>query len=157
MKPALVAALATLLLLVPPIAQSDDRPLTFSLARMGDMFDKQAAAAGFRTKIPSGVHLGFKEFEAPDGEKLWTHDGEFRTAEEANKYMNWKIHKLAVRGLKETNELNNEGIVVGRRVEFWIESAPNKKTWVVMWTESTKFFIVEAPTRESALEAASEP
>ena len=55
------------------------------------------------------------------------------------------------RDLKEENTVDNQEEFVGRRAEFWIQSA-QQETWVVMWTETTKFFVVEASTRESAAE-----
>ena len=93
------ASIGALLLLIHPSARADDsKPITFSLTLMGDMLDNRAAGCRLSDQSSSGVHLGFKKFEKPNGEQLWMHDGEFRTAEEATKYMELENARAAVSG-----------------------------------------------------------
>ena len=150
MKFAFAAVTVFLAILIhAPLAESDEKkPVTFSVTVMGEIIDRAATDAGFRTRLfPDEVHLGFKNLDASDGEKLVIRDGEFRTPDEAARYLD-RAERVITNGKK----VNDKGKTVGRRAEVLLKSDSKTKTWVVAWTEEAYFFAVYAPTLECALQ-----
>jgi hypothetical protein len=147
-------AVTFLILILGFRAQSDEKKLlTFDITVMGEMVDQAATAAGFRTLLfPREVHLGFKNLDASDGEKLFIYHGEFKSADEATRYFDWNIRRRAARAIKQGQKTNRDGNIVGRRAQFLGKSPGKTETWVVMWTEEAYFYAVHAPTLECALE-----
>lgn len=141
-----------------PLAESaEKKPLSFHINVMGEIVDRAATEAGFRTRLfPNEVHLGFKNLDASDGEEIFIWDGEFRTPDEAARYLDWSVQSRADRVITHGTKVNREGKTVGRRAEVLLRSDSKTKTWVVTWTEEAHFFAVYAPTLECALQIEKE-
>jgi hypothetical protein len=155
MKFAFAAVIVFIVILIhAPLAESDGKkPVTFNVTVMGEIVDRAATDAGFRTRLfPDEVHLGFKNLDASDGEKLVIRDGEFRTPDEAARYLDWSMQNRADRVIANGKKVNRQGKIVGRRAEVLLKSDSKAKTWVVAWTEEAYFFAVYAPTLECALQ-----
>ncbi len=149
MKCALAAIVAVILLLAPFAIPDGKKPLTFRVTLMGEIDDKEATEAGFRTSFFNYAHLGFTDFEASDGEKISILSGYFKTANEANRYFDWNLKgfsKVTTQG----DKADHDGKTVGRRAELLMKS--KQKTWAVMWTNGQTFRVIYAPTLECALE-----
>ena len=142
------------ILIHAPLAESDGKkPVTFTVTGMGEIVDRAATDAGFRTRLfPDEVHLGFKKLDASHGEKLVIRDAEFRTPDEAARYLDWSVQNRADRVITNGKKVNREGTTVGRRAEMLLKSDSKTQTWVVAWTEEAYFFAVYAPTLECALQ-----
>jgi hypothetical protein len=142
------------ILIHAPLAESDEKkPVTFNVTMMGEIVDRAAIDAGFRTRLfPDEVHLGFKKLDASDGQKLVIQDGEFRTPDEAARYLDWSVQNRADRVITNGKKVNREGKTVGRRTEVLLKSDSKTKTWMVAWTDEAYFFVIYAPTLECALQ-----
>jgi hypothetical protein len=116
---------------------------------MGQMVDGEGTKAGFRTVRSTETQLGFNLVESHDGEKLTVRYGEFRSAEEANRYFEWnaaKSFKILTRGTK----YGSKGKSVGLRAEVLLEQG--KAQSAVMWTNGTMFRVIIAKSLASAVE-----
>ena len=149
MKHSIPAAVIVVLVLAS-LAVADDKPLTFILTIMGEWEDKAATAAGFHTSHFRTTHLGFRVYEASDGEKVVSHSGDFTGAGGARLYFDWSL-KRAAQVVRQGDKSDRDGNTVGRRAEFVAKSEGKEKTWIVMWTAGESFYSIEASTLECAL------
>ena len=117
--------------------KSTGKRLEFRIVIMGEIIDKEATEAGFRTPLFSDeTRLGFTDFEASDGVRVHAEDGEFRTPEEAKRYLDWNVarsSKILAQGIKTDSKRKP----VGYRAEVLL--APDQKQSAVMWTSGATF------------------
>jgi hypothetical protein len=117
---------------------------------MGEIDDKAATDAGFRTSFFTYAPIGFTDLESSDGEKISVRSGYFNTADEARKYFDWNLERAA-HVVTQGDKTDRDGKTVGRRAELLLKSG--QKTWAaVMWTYGDMFRVVYAPTLDCALE-----
>ena len=116
------------------------RPLTFEIVMAADGFDRLAEEAGFHT------HLAFTTFDASNGKRAVRTSAYFNTAEEAERYFDWKL-KQAGQIFTQGNK-TVKGKVVGRR------AVTSSKTglWEVMWIYGSTFRSYSSDDRAVALE-----
>lgn len=96
--------------------------------------------------------MAFTYLDASDGEKVAIYHGEFRTADEANRYFDWYLKKRPAHVIKQEDRVGPDGKIVGRRAEFLLTSEGKVKTWAVMWTDGVHCIEVTAPSLECAQE-----
>jgi hypothetical protein len=130
---------------------SENKPLTFDLTSMGESEDKEATEAGFHTSHFRITHLGFRIYEASDGERVSSHSGDFTRAGGARLYFDWILKNRAAQVVRQNDKSDRDGNIVGRRAEYMAKSEAKTKIWIVMWTDGDFFRSIEAPTLESAL------
>jgi hypothetical protein len=145
------ASVIVLVLLASFVVGQEKAPLTFSLTLMGEIEDKTATEAGFHTAHSRTTHLGFKDFDASDGEKVSITNGTFMGTGEATQYFDWKLESWAAQIVTQGDKADRDGKTVGRRAEYLLKSKGKAKVWVVMWTDEESFHLINAPTLEGAL------
>jgi hypothetical protein len=146
------SATVIIVLLLTSLAVGDEKkPLTFRVTIMGEFEDKAATEAGFHTSYFRTAHLGFKQYEASDGEQVFSHDGDFTNASGARLYFDWNLKNRAAQVITQGNKSDRDGNAVGRRAEYVAKSQSKEKTWIVMWTDGEMFYSIEAPSLECAL------
>jgi hypothetical protein len=123
--------------------------LVFRILLLCDTVDEEATKAGFRTTNWSNVHLGCTSFEASDGEKLFAADGEFRSPEEAKRYLDWKAAR-SFKILSQGFKTDRRGKNVGYRVEVLLDADHKEPT--VMWTNGAMFYQIIAKSLADAEE-----
>jgi hypothetical protein len=123
--------------------------LEFHLLSLCDAIDADATKAGFRTALFSNVHLGCSKFRAPDGEVLVEYDTEFRSADEAIRYLDWEVAR-SVKVIRRGVKLDRKGNSVGRRAE--VELTSDQSYSVLMWTHGAFFHLIQAKSRADAEE-----
>jgi len=129
--------------------KSTGRRLAFRILALCDTVDEEATKAGFRTTNSSRAHFGCTSFEASDGEKLFASDGEFRSPEEAKRYLDWRVarsSKILTQGIKT----DSKGRPVGYRAEVLLTS--DQKDSAVMWTNGAMFYQIIAKSLPDAEE-----
>jgi hypothetical protein len=110
--------------------------LEFRLVAVGDYVDEDATEAGFRTFGLADTHLGSAKYTASNGDMLITYGCEFRSPQEAKRYLDWKVarsSKTVRRGVKT----DASGKSVGYRAVVLL--APDQKQSEVMWTSGPFF------------------
>jgi hypothetical protein len=68
-------------------------PLTFQNVAMGEIEDKPATEAGFRTRGGSDAHFGFTVFKTSHSNALTVYYGDFANSDEAKRFFDWKAHQ----------------------------------------------------------------
>jgi hypothetical protein len=129
--------------------ESTGKRLKFSLILVGDWVDEEATNAGFRTAGLPNTHLGCAEYEASDGKEVFTYGGEFRSPEEAKRYLEWKVarsSKILAHGIKK----DSKGKSVGERAEVLL--SPDQEDSAVMWTDGAKFREIISKSLADAVE-----
>ncbi|MGO8816485.1 MAG: hypothetical protein ACLQVG_17755 [Terriglobia bacterium] len=134
-----------------PEKKSSGKRLEFSIVAMADWVDEEATKAGFHTALDPDTHLGSTKFGASDGETLFTYDGEFRSPEEAKRYLDWTVARSS-KILKQGIEADSKGKSVGYRAEVLRE--PDQKDSAVMWTKGATFRQIIGRSFADALELA---
>jgi hypothetical protein len=151
-KPALAIITVSLALLSARANCDDKKPLTFEITMRGEIDDKAATDAGFRTTYFPYAHLAFTNLRASDGEAAAIHRGYFKTADDARRYFDWNLDKRAGKIIARGDKPRSDGKPVERRAEYLLKSDKESRTWVVTWTDAEVVTIVYAPTLECALE-----
>jgi hypothetical protein len=118
-------------------------PFTFQNVAMGEIEDKPATEAGFRTRGWPHAHFGFTVFKAPNGNALTVYYDDFANPGEAKRFFDWKAHK-ASQVLWRDTQTNADGKAIGYR--YRAEFVPQRKRpyvevmWVVrgavQWVDS---------------------
>jgi hypothetical protein len=128
---------------------SDKKPVTFQTVAMGEIEDTAATKAGFRTKLWSFAHFGFTTFKASVGNTLTVFYDDFNKAEEAKRFLNWKLSK-AFEVLSQTTKTDPNG----RPAEYHVELVPEaqRSDVEVMWVVGTAVHWIRARTLEDARE-----
>ncbi|HET9697466.1 MAG TPA: hypothetical protein VFP40_11410 [Terriglobales bacterium] len=148
-----ITGVAVFILSFTFLAHADEKnPLTFTETMSGDFEDRESTKAGFHTYLHDHVHLGFRNLDSSDGEKVTVYNAQFSTADEAERYFDWTLKKKAARIFKQENRNDRDGKSVGRRAEFLLKSDPKTKEWEVIWTDQFHFVLVSAPSLECAEE-----
>lgn len=137
----------------------NDRPLTddtparkrlqFQMVGLCDYIDAEATKAGFRTTNLRNVHLGCTQFGASDGEVLVKYDTEFRSGDEAKRYLDWKVAR-SVKILRRGVKTDRKGESVGYRAEVQVTSDP--KDSALIWTNGAFFYQILAKSLADAEE-----
>jgi hypothetical protein len=128
---------------------STGKRLQFRIILLCDYGDEEATKAGFRTVPFSTTHLGCTQFEASDGEELFTYGGEFRSPEEAKRYLDWKVARSS-KILAQGTKTDPKGKSVGARAEVLLP--PDQKESAVMWTNGPMFREIIAKSLADAVE-----
>jgi hypothetical protein len=129
--------------------KSSRKRLEFRLIAMADGIDDEATNAGFRTVGDPDTHLGSSKFEASDGETLITYDGEFRSSDEAKRYLDWTLARYS-KTLTRAIKTDSQGKSVGYRAEVLLP--PDRKESAVVWTNGVMFFEIIARSLADARE-----
>jgi hypothetical protein len=118
-------------------------PLTFQNVAIGEIEDKLATEAGFRTRGWPHAHFAFTVFKAANGSALTVYHDDFGNADEAKRFFDWKAHK-ASQVLWRSTQTDGDGKPIGYR--YRAEVAPQRKRrylefmWVVgaavQWIDS---------------------
>jgi hypothetical protein len=120
--------------------------------KMGEMIDKEATEAGFRTAYASNeTRLVLTDFEASDGVRVHYEHGQFRSPKEAKRYLHWKVAR-ASRILKRGVNTDSRGRSVGLKAEVVL--AADHKDSAVMWTDGATFYEVISESLADAEEFA---
>ena len=110
--------------------------MEFRLVAVGDYMDEDATEAGFRTVGMNDTHLGSAKYTSSNGDTVFTYGCEFRSPEEAKRYLEWKVarsSKTVMQGVKT----DATGKTVGYRVVVLL--APDQKQSAVIWTYGPLF------------------
>ena len=149
MKYPTASSVIIVLVLASSFVGQESNPLPFDLTRMGEIEDNAGTQAGFRTSHSRTTHLGFKEYEAPDGEKVVIQNGRFRNADEARRYFDWILGEWAAQAVVQGDKIDRDGKTVGRRAEYLAKPGKSKaRMWIVMWTDEESFHLINSPTLE---------
>jgi hypothetical protein len=118
-------------------------PLTFQNVAIGEIEDKPATEAGFRTRGWPHAHFAFTVFKAANGRALTVYHDNFANPDEAKRFFDWKAHK-ASQVLWRSTQTDGDGKPIGYR--YRAEVAPQRKRrhlefmWVVgaavQWIDS---------------------
>jgi|KBSMisStaDraftv2_1062788.scaffolds.fasta_scaffold496834_2 hypothetical protein len=119
--------------------QSAPKKTVFKNDVMGEMQDED------------GVHLGFTNFTASDGNKLTVLYEDFGIPATAQAFLEKQIAK-AVKVIERKKKLNPAGTVVGERAEILLKLSPEKSIPAVLWTDGVKFHEIYSSSRDSLLE-----
>jgi len=120
--------------------------------KMEEMVDKEATDAGFRTAHASNeTRLVLTDFEASDGVRMHYENGQFRSPEEAKRYLHWKVAR-ASRILKQGVNTDSRGKSVGLKAEVVL--AADQKDSAVIWTDGATFYEVISESLADAEEFA---
>lgn len=124
-------------------------PLTFQNVAMGEIQDKLATEAGFRTRGWPYAHFGFTVFKAPNGNALTVYYDDFAKPAEAKRFFDWKAHRASQVLWRDTpTDADGKPIGYRYRAEF---VAQRKRRYVeVMWVVGvTVHWIDSADLREA--------
>jgi hypothetical protein len=144
-----MAAIAVVLLLSGVSAKCTDKePLTFQNAAMGEIEDKAATNAGFRTRSWSGAHFGFTTYKASNGSALAVYYDDFNKPEEAKRFLDWKAAK-AFKVLSQSTKKDTDGKPIKYRVE--LVPASDRSDVEVMWVVGVAVHWISARTLDDAL------
>ena len=117
--------------------KSTDKPLKFWAVAMGDSVDPEATKAGFRTVLGKNeTRLGFTDFKASDGVIVLAEDGQFRSPEEAERYLDFNVARSS-RILTRGVNTDSTGKRVGLKAEVVLAS--DRKDSAVLWTNGAWF------------------
>jgi len=138
--------LVVLVLAFCAVASAQER-LNFKVEKRADTFNNAAAEAGFQTRFGHGVHFSATVWRASNGEGITSEFAEFRSTEEAERYLDWELKKVKkVISLKTTVESHRWK--TGRRAEALMDGR-----WVeIMWTDGPNFRVIIAPNFDDALQ-----
>ncbi len=62
--------------------------------------------------------MGFKRLDASDGEKLVIQDGEFRTPDEAGRYLDWSVQNRARRVITREKSLTAKAKLLDGELKY---------------------------------------
>lgn len=148
-----IAAVVAIILVVTPCAHSDEKNgVVFTVTARGELEDKAATKAGFRTYLFDYAHLAFTNLESSDGKKVTVYRAEFSNTREAQRYFDWSLERKAAQIIKQEGKADRDGKTVGSRAEFLLKSDAKVTEWEVMWTNEVHFILISAPTLECAQE-----
>jgi hypothetical protein len=124
-----------------PVAFAKDKLLKFQLVSMGEIDDTQATEAGFRTHWWDFAHFGFNSYKASDGEVLRIFYDDFTSAEEADRFFEWKSAQ-AFKVLAK----NSKRDARAKTTEYHAELVPadNHSVVEVIWVVGVSVHIVRA-------------
>ena len=143
------AALTIMLLLTGLPGNSEGKKaLTFQTVSMGEIVDKAATDAGFRTRYWSEAHFGFTTFKASSGNTLAVFYDDFRKPEEAKRFFDWRMDK-SFKVLSRSTKTSAHG----ERTEYRAEFVPNwsHSDTEVMWVIGTSVHWIDAHIVDDAL------
>jgi hypothetical protein len=126
-------------------------PLTFQNVAMGEIEDKRATEAGFRTHGWPQAHFGFTVFKEPDGTALTVYYDDFASPDEAKQFFNWKAHEASQVLWRDTQtDADGKPIAYRYRAEF---SPHRRRHYVeVMWVVGAAVHWIESADVKDALE-----
>ena len=149
MNRALILTTVAMLLCRIPAVSGQRKALTFRTASMGEIEDKEATKAGFRTKGWTEAHFGFTTFKASNGRGLLVMYDDFESREEARRFFDWKVGR-AFRVLSRTVKTESTGNAVEYRAELMpAASNPDKE---VLWVVGLSVHLISAAHLDDALE-----
>jgi hypothetical protein len=120
-------------------SQSAPKKIVFKNTMMGEMRDED------------GVHLGFTNFTASDGNKLTVLYEDFGSPVTAQAFLEKQIGK-AVKVIERKKKLNPAGTVVGERAEILLKVSAERAIPAVLWTDGIKFHEIYSSSRDNVLE-----
>lgn len=144
-----IATISIPFLLSPvPANGQGKKPLTFEVLSMGEIKDKAATDAGFKTKLWSYAHFGFTEFRASNGSGAMVYYDDFSTPEEAKKFLDWSTAR-AFKVLSQSTKTDAHGKPMEYRAAF----IPDYNHSLVerMWVVGTDVHWIRASTLQDAL------
>lgn len=107
-------------------------PLTFQNVAMGEIQDKLATEAGFRTRGWSYAHFGFTEFKIPKGNALTVYYDDFVNPDEAKRFFDWKARKASQILWRDT-QTDADGNPIEYRYSAEFASRGKRRSVEVMW------------------------
>jgi len=119
--------------------RSTPKKITFENTSMGEMQDED------------GVHLGFTNLKASDGNALRVLYEDFGSPASAQAFLEKQIAK-AVKEVERKKKLNRAGTVVGERAEILLRLSSEKTVPAVLWTDGVKFHEIYSSSRGCVLE-----
>lgn len=127
-----------------PASCSDKRPLTFQVTVMAQIVDTNAQKAGFHT-----YRFGSTGFKASNGATLTLMYGDFKTNEEAKRFLEWTVQQC-FKTLSEEMKKDRDG----NPIEYRVELVPEREQslFEVMWVVGNTTRWIFAKSREDALE-----
>jgi hypothetical protein len=120
-------------------SQSAPPKIVFENTLMGEMRDED------------GVHMGFTNFRASDGNTLTVLYEDFGSPATAEAFLEKQIAKAA-KVVDRKNKLGPDGTVVGERAEITVRLSAEKAIPAVLWTDGVKFHEIYSTSRDSVLE-----
>jgi hypothetical protein len=119
--------------------QSAPEKKGFENTGMGEMRDED------------GVHLGFTNFTASDGNTLTVLYEDFGSPATAQAFLEKQMAK-AVKIIDRKNKLSPGGTVIGERAEILLRLSSEKAIPAVLWTDGVKFHEIYSTSRDSVVE-----
>jgi hypothetical protein len=119
--------------------RSAPKKVTFESTSKGQMEDE------------AGVHLGFTNFTASDGNTLSVLYKDFGSSANAQAFWEKQLAK-AVRVIERKKKLDPTGTVVGERAEILLRLSPQRAIPAVLWTDGVKFHEIYSSSRDNILE-----
>jgi hypothetical protein len=116
---------------------------------MGEIEDKDATKAGFRTKGWTEAHFGFTSFKTSNGRGVLVIYDDFQSREEATRFFEWKVGR-AFRVLSKTVKTDSTGNAVEYRAE--LSPAASDQDKEVMWVVGLSMHVISATNLDDALE-----
>ena len=126
-------------------------PLTFQKVATGELEDKGATEAGFRTRGGPHAHFGFTVFKAYNGNPLTVYHDDFANPDEAKRFFDWKAGKASQVFWRFTQtDAGGKPIEYRYRAEF----APRRKRryMEVMWVVGAAVRWIDSANLEEAVE-----
>ena len=131
---------------------SQKKKVKFKTVKVGEITDNKATSLGFESFGKNETVLAFTIFKASDGKTLTLQHGEFRSSDEAKRFLDWKISNSS-KALKQEKKLDNNGRVIGFRAEVATAAdAYGKTSSAIMWTEEKEFYVILSGSISDALE-----
>jgi len=128
------AAVALALWFAPAGAYAGgEKPLKFSVSAMAEAVDGNATEAGFRTESGNECRLALTSFNVSNGEGAAMVSAYFATADEANRYLDWRLKSDGE--IKKQGPNTIAGKLVGRRAVVLLKT----NGWEVIWTYGSTF------------------
>jgi hypothetical protein len=126
-------------------------PLTFQNVAMGEIQDKLATEAGFRTRGWTYAHFGFTVFKVPNGNALTVYYDDFANPDQAKRFFDWKAHK-ASQVLWRDTQTDADGKPIGYR--YRAEFVPQRKgrKVEVMWVVGVTVHWIDSADLGEAVE-----
>lgn len=133
------------------LASTAKKPLTSEVVSFAELLDAPAQEAGFRTQYSEEeCVVALTALKLSNGERAEVRSAYFKTAEEANRYFDWKVEREA--GIvTERADNTSDKSTVGKRA--WVQK---KDSWELMWTYGSTFRSISANTREAVLQLNAE-
>jgi hypothetical protein len=120
-------------------SQSAPTKIGFENTSMGELRDED------------GVHLGFTNFRASDGNTVTVLYEDFGSPATAEAFLEKQIAKAAT-VVERKDKLGPDGRVVGERAEITLGLSAEKAVPAVLWTDGVKFHEIYSTSRDSVLE-----